>query len=152
MRAEALGDLAAIPARLAAGAAAPAPRPAASLPRRARAALERIADVPIYAVDPIVRRAPALQMTADAAAAGRPACRASSPPSAASSTAPWCASRRAAARWSCRRASIRRSRRTSIRVAAAHPLTAALGPMFGRLEIALEPVAKDAGAVAAGVV
>ena len=39
-----------------------------------------------------------------------------------------------------------------IRVAAAHPLTAALGPMFGRLEIALEPVAQGAGAVAAGVV
>jgi NADH-quinone oxidoreductase subunit G len=39
-----------------------------------------------------------------------------------------------------------------IRVAAAHPLTAALGPMFGRIEIALEPVAQDAGAVAAGVI
>ena len=39
-----------------------------------------------------------------------------------------------------------------IRVPAAHPLTASLGPMFGRLEIALAPVAKDAGAVAAGVV
>ncbi len=31
--------------------------------------LERIADVPIYAVDPVVRRAPALQATADAAPA-----------------------------------------------------------------------------------
>jgi len=40
-----------------------------------------------------------------------------------------------------------------IRVAAAHPLTVALGPMFGRLEIAPEPVAKDAAAaVAAGVI
>jgi hypothetical protein len=39
-----------------------------------------------------------------------------------------------------------------IRVAAAHPLTAPLGPMFGRLEIALEPVVQGAGAVAAGAV
>jgi NADH-quinone oxidoreductase subunit G len=35
----------------------------------ARTALERIAEVPIYAVDPVVRRAPALQRTADAKAA-----------------------------------------------------------------------------------
>ena len=33
---------------------------------RAAGALERIADVPIYATDPIVRRAPSLQLTADA--------------------------------------------------------------------------------------
>ena len=61
VRAEALGDAAAIAERLdnAATIAAPAPAPAG---------LERIADVPIYAVDAIVRRAPSLQRTADAAA------------------------------------------------------------------------------------
>jgi hypothetical protein len=47
--------------------------------------------VPIYARDPIVRRAPALQLTADARPP-RSACRASSRPSAASSTATRCAS------------------------------------------------------------
>ena len=36
----------------------------------AGAALERIADVPIYATDALVRRAPSLQLTADARAAG----------------------------------------------------------------------------------
>jgi NADH-quinone oxidoreductase subunit G len=64
VRNEALGDSAAIAARLAAPAAAEG-----RIPLRARAAgdrLERIADVPIYASDPIVRRAPALQLTADA--------------------------------------------------------------------------------------
>ncbi|MEI7444756.1 MAG: NADH-quinone oxidoreductase subunit NuoG [Burkholderiales bacterium] len=35
---------------------------------RAGGGLQRVADVPIYAVDPIVRRAPSLQMTRDAAA------------------------------------------------------------------------------------
>ena len=107
--------------------------------------------MPIYAVDPIVRRAPALQMTADAAppVAGVP-------------------SELAAERGIVDGALVRVTQGGNsvvlparvdpslasnvIRVAAAHPLTAALGPMFGRLEIALEPVAKDAGAVAAGVV
>ena len=55
--------------------------PAARLPRRpapasADGALERIADVPIYAVDPLVRRAASLQLTADARPAdGRPGAR-----------------------------------------------------------------------------
>jgi NADH-quinone oxidoreductase subunit G len=62
VRAEALGDVAQLAARLSnkssatpAGAAAPG-------------ALERIADVPIYAADSLVRRARSLQMTADARA------------------------------------------------------------------------------------
>ena len=62
VRAEALGDESAIPQRLsnvcsvavAAGVAAPA------------AGLQRVADVPIYATDALVRRAPSLQQTADA--------------------------------------------------------------------------------------
>ncbi len=107
--------------------------------------------MPIYAVDAIVRRAPALQMTADAASpvAGVP-------------------SELAAERGIVDGARVRITQGGNsvvlparvdpslasnvIRVAAGHPLTAALGPMFGRLEIALEPVARDAGAVAAGVI
>jgi len=36
-----------------------------------------------------------------------------------------------------------------IRVPAGHPLTAALGPMFGTLTLALEPVPQGAGVAAA---
>jgi NADH-quinone oxidoreductase subunit G len=65
VRDEALGSADAIPARLSNRAAADAPeaRPAGD---GASQALERIADVPIYANDSIVRRAPSLQLTADA--------------------------------------------------------------------------------------
>jgi NADH-quinone oxidoreductase subunit G len=58
--AEALGDVAALPGRLS-NAASPAQ---AAAP--AAAGLERIADVPIYSTDALVRRAPSLQLTADA--------------------------------------------------------------------------------------
>ena len=58
--AEALGDLAGLGARLDNSSAAPLV-PAAPL-----AGLQRLADVPIYATDALVRRAPALQHTADA--------------------------------------------------------------------------------------
>ncbi len=62
VRAEALGDVSALAARLdnhsaAVWSAAPAP-----------IALERIADVPIYSADALARRAPSLQATADAKA------------------------------------------------------------------------------------
>ncbi|MDE2615240.1 MAG: NADH-quinone oxidoreductase subunit G, partial [Burkholderiales bacterium] len=62
VRAEALGDLAALAARLdnASNAAIAAPA--------APAGLQRIADVPIYSADSLVRRADALQHTADARA------------------------------------------------------------------------------------
>jgi NADH-quinone oxidoreductase subunit G len=74
IRAEALGDLAAIPSRLdnrpaagggtrPSGGAVPAHPPG---DRAVPAALERIADVPIYQTDAIVRRASSLQLTADA--------------------------------------------------------------------------------------
>jgi NADH-quinone oxidoreductase subunit G len=43
----------------------PFPAAATAVAVRAPGSLERIAEVPIYAVDPIVRRAPALQRTAD---------------------------------------------------------------------------------------
>jgi NADH-quinone oxidoreductase subunit G len=97
-------------------------------------ALERIADVPIYAVDPIVRRAPALQRTADARSpvVGIP-------------------SELAAERGIVDGTPVRVSQGGArvvlparvdaslaanvIRVAAAHPLTAPLGPMFGALTI-----------------
>jgi len=63
VRAEALGDVTSIASRLDNSAAA-----AIGVPAAAATGLERIADVPIYATDPIVRRAPSLQATADAAA------------------------------------------------------------------------------------
>jgi NADH-quinone oxidoreductase subunit G len=63
VRAEALGDPTTIASRLDNGVAAlPASLP--PLP----GGLQRIANVPIYATDPLVRRAPSLQLTADARA------------------------------------------------------------------------------------
>ena len=61
VRAEALGDVSTIAARLDNAAGAPVAVPAVL-------ALQRVADLPIYAADPLVRRAPALQHTADARA------------------------------------------------------------------------------------
>jgi NADH-quinone oxidoreductase subunit G len=62
VRAQAYGDVAAIPARLS--------NRTSTLARTGATpqGLQRIADVPIYATDSAVRRAPALQHTADAAA------------------------------------------------------------------------------------
>ena len=62
VRAQALGDVAAIAARLDNGSQAAPSAPAAA------AGLQRIADVPIYSADSLVRRAPSLQLTADARA------------------------------------------------------------------------------------
>jgi NADH-quinone oxidoreductase subunit G len=132
VRDEALGDVATIPARLAAPRAeigAEAKPPAA-----AKGALERIADVPIYSVDPIVRRAPALQFTADAR-----------PPTVGIPSE--LAAERGIVdgtpvRVSLGGASIVLPARVDaslaahvIRVAAAHPLTAPLGPMFGNVTL-----------------
>jgi NADH-quinone oxidoreductase subunit G len=61
VRAEALGND--IAARL-----DNTPSAAVAVPASAAGGLERIADLPIYATDPIVRRAPSLQATADASA------------------------------------------------------------------------------------
>jgi len=132
VRDEALGDVATIPARLAAP-RSEAARDTAS-PASSTETLERIADVPIYAVDPIVRRAPALQLTADARPplAGIP-------------------SELAAERGIVDGTPVRVSQGGAsvvltakvdpslaanvVRVSAAHPLTAPLGPMFGTLTI-----------------
>ncbi|MDQ6638918.1 MAG: NADH-quinone oxidoreductase subunit NuoG, partial [Pseudomonadota bacterium] len=133
VRNEALGDVATIPARLAArptdaGSGEPRPTPVPA------GALERIADVPIYAVDPIVRRAPALQLSADAR---RPAVGIPSELAAQLRIVDG-----TPVRVSQGGASVVLSARvdpslaaTVIRVAAAHPLTAPLGPMFGTLTI-----------------
>ena len=60
VRAEALGDVATIAARLGNAGSSVAAASAAT------GGLERIADVPIYATDSLVRRATSLQLTADA--------------------------------------------------------------------------------------
>jgi len=65
VRAEALGDIAALPSRLDnSSAAAAGVTPSAGLEPK----LERVSDVPIYATDMLVRRAASLQLTADARA------------------------------------------------------------------------------------
>jgi NADH-quinone oxidoreductase subunit G len=145
VRAEALGDVATIPARLA------APRSEAAIasamaPARA-GMLERIADVPIYSSDAIVRRASALQMTADA----RPPT-VGVPSELAAERGIVDGTR---VRVTQGGASIVLSARIDaslasnvLRVPAAHPLTAPLGAMFGRLELAVEAAAPAAGAVA----
>jgi len=146
VRDEALGDVATIPARLAAPRTEAAGDARATPPARA-GALERIADVPIYAVDPIVRRAPALQRTADARPpmVGIP-------------------SELAAERGIVDGTPVRVSQGGArvllparvdpslaanvIRIAAAHPLTAPLGPMFGTVTIEAL-AAGDGGAASA---
>jgi NADH-quinone oxidoreductase subunit G len=62
VRAEALGDAVNLAQRLSNRAVAASQAPAAG----EGGGLERIADVPIYGTDPLVRRAPSLQQTADA--------------------------------------------------------------------------------------
>ena len=133
VRVEALGDVATIASRLAT-AAAPDTSPIALSP--AAGGLERIADVPIYSSDPIVRRAPALQLTSDARApvAGVPSELAAELGIVDGSLV----------RVHQGDASIVLPARIDpslaanvIRVAAGHPLTAALGPMFGTLRLEL---------------
>jgi NADH-quinone oxidoreductase subunit G len=128
VRAEAVGDAATITARLS-NACAVAVQPAA-----ATSGLQRIANVPLYATDSIVRRAPALQATADAKvpAVGLP-------------SALWAqlglksgdsvriiqgaASAVLAAREEAGLAA------NAVRVAAAHPDTVALGAAFGAIAV-----------------
>jgi len=104
------------------------------LPVGGGAALERVADVPIYFADPIVRRAPSLQETADAA-----------PPRARANGA-------VLARLGLKAGDRVRVRQDGgealldiavddrladgvLRVPAAHPATAALGAMFGEITV-----------------
>ena len=140
VRGEALGDVTTIADRLedSAAAAAPASAAAPSTPATAGGGLERIADVPIYAVDAIVRRSPSLQLTADA----RPP-RVGVP------------SELAAERGIADGTPVRVTQAGAsivlpahvdaslasnvLRIAAGHPHTLALGPMFGSVELAVEP-------------
>ncbi|MDQ6629390.1 MAG: NADH-quinone oxidoreductase subunit NuoG [Pseudomonadota bacterium] len=157
VRAEALGDVDAVAARLHAPPAAEGqaaadhvttpsavPKPGAFI----ATSLERIADVPIYAGDAIVRRAGSLQLTADAR------------PPVVGVPSELAAERGivdgARVRVTQAGASIVLPARVDpslaanvIRIAAAHPLTAALGPMFGALEIALVDGASAAPAATA---
>ena len=128
VRTEALGDVAAISARLSNSADARVNLVAAPQ------GLERIADVPIYAADSIVRRAPALQLTADARA-----------PLLSVSAATWAGlglSDGASLRVSQGGAHITLPAKldetladNAVRIAAGHPATAALGAMFGAIRL-----------------
>ncbi len=127
VRAEALGDLAALGARIDNSAQPGAAAPSAG-------GLERIADVPIYCTDALVRRAGPLQATADAR-----------PPVAGLPAALWAQlglGEGARVRISQGSASAVLGARldptlvaNTIHVSAAHPLTAALGAMFGAVSV-----------------
>jgi NADH-quinone oxidoreductase subunit G len=129
VRAEALGDGSALASRLDNRSAAPLARAGDAPP------LERIADVPIYAADALVRRAGSLQLTADAR-----------PPQASLPSALWAELGLQPGE------AVRVSRggqalviaavedpalaANAVRVPAGHADTAALGAMFGALSVA----------------
>jgi NADH-quinone oxidoreductase subunit G len=114
-----------------------ATKTALETPLRVTNGLERIADVPIYAADPLVRRAPSLQKTRDALpprARAHPATLA---------TLGLADGSEVKVSQDGAHATLTLVSDTGIpegcvRVSAAHPLTRTLGPMFG--SIALEPV------------
>jgi len=129
VRAEALGDVATVAARL-----SNATTQTASATAAASTGTERIADVPIYATDSLVRRATSLQLTADAR-----------PPVASIGSAQWAQlglQHGDAVRVSQGGTAITLPARLdaslaagTVRVPAGHALTAALGAMFGPLSI-----------------
>jgi NADH-quinone oxidoreductase subunit G len=131
VRAEALGDLSTLAARLDNQAALAAPVDAAA---GIEPNLERVADVPVYRTDSLVRRAASLQLTADAR-----------PPVASLPSALWqqlglsdgdrvrVAQGQGSAVLPARLDPSLAA--TAVRVPAAHPDTAALGPMFGPLTV-----------------
>jgi len=129
VRAEALGDLGAVASRLS---NRPVAAPVASNP--AVSGLERIAEVPIYAADSLVRRATSLQLTADA-----------KPPVASLPAALWSQlglSDGASVKVSQGNAHAVLPARlddtqaaNTVRVPASHPATAALGAMFGAITV-----------------
>ncbi len=99
-----------------------------------RPALQRIAEVPIYSSDPLVRRAPALQQTADAAAPTARIC--------AATLAQLGIADGAAVRVTQGQGTALLTARADasvppgcVRVAAAHATTAALGEMFGPINV-----------------
>lgn len=127
VRAEALGDVSTLPARL-------NNHTDAAIDTTAAHGLQRVADVPLYATDPIVRRAESLQRTADARA-----------PVAHLPTALW---QRLALQSGDRvlvtqgttaqvlPAALDASLASdAVRIPAGHPDTTALGPMFGLLTV-----------------
>ncbi|HSW03281.1 NADH-quinone oxidoreductase subunit NuoG [Aquabacterium sp.] len=128
VRQEALGDVATLASRLNNRGGA-----AVTL-QAAPAGLERIADVPIYATDPLVRRAPALQLTADG-----------KPPLVSLSSAQWQSlglQPGQQVRVSQGRASVVLAARedaslaaTAVRVPAGHSTTCGLGSMFGAITV-----------------
>ena len=126
VRAEALGDAATLASRLGNRSSARRRAAGAAVER-----LERMADVPIYATDPLVRRAPSLQLTADA-----------QPPVVGLPSALWhelglrqgaarARDARAARGVAAGAASTRRLPPNAVRVPAGHAHTATLGAMFG---------------------
>ncbi len=108
---------------------------AIAAPNRAPAALERVADVPIHFADPLVRRAPSLQRTADAAA---PAARMNARTLAAAGVAAGAAVVVRQGRGEARLPAIEDATVPDgvVRIAAAHPATAALEGLCGPISIA----------------
>jgi NADH-quinone oxidoreductase subunit G len=134
VRDEALGDVAALAQRLSNRPVSAAAAPADVAADAAAGGVERIADVPIYGADPLVRRAPSLQQTADAR-----------PPVATLPAALWARlglQEGGRVRVGRGGASVVLPARLDagmpadvVRVPAGHPDTAALGAMFGSLTI-----------------
>jgi NADH-quinone oxidoreductase subunit G len=132
VRAEALGDRASLAQRLDNRAATPPSLAPARPP--SETGYERVADVPIYATDPIVRRAESLQRTADArdpvvglppALWQRLGLRAGDTVRVAQGAAAAVLPARADATLAA----------TAVRIAAGHPTTSSLGPMFGPIAV-----------------
>ncbi|MCA0244433.1 MAG: NADH-quinone oxidoreductase subunit NuoG [Proteobacteria bacterium] len=134
VRAEALGDPATLAERLDNAAPAAPSLPPAAAHDAGAGGLERVADVPIYAADPLVRRAASLQLTADAR-----------PPVVGLPSALWhhlglrpgarvlVAQGQTAALLPAREDATLAP--GAVRVAAGHPSTATLGAMFGPLTV-----------------
>jgi NADH-quinone oxidoreductase subunit G len=128
VRAQALGDVAGIGARL------DNTTQASAAPGASAGGLERVADVPIYATDSLVRRATSLQLTADARA-----------PMVSLPAALWdrlglATGARVAVHQGQGRVVLPARidatlAPTAVRVPAGHPDTAALGPMFGPISV-----------------
>jgi NADH-quinone oxidoreductase subunit G len=141
VRAAALGDESRIAERLS-NEAGPVP---AALPAAAPSGCQRLADVPIYSADALVRRAPSLQATADAR-----------PPQASVGTALWAAlGLQPGDRLRVRQGtgSVELPARLdatmaedTVRVPAGHADTCALGAATGRVELERVPQAQGVGA------
>ena len=128
VRAEALGDLATVAKRLDNRTAAAITLPSAAI------GLQRLADVPIYATDALVRRAAALQLTADARAP-----QASLPPAVWQQLGLAAGDRVRVSQGSASAVLTARLDATlaanTVRVPAGHADTATLGAMFGALAV-----------------